>query len=41
MHSYFSRRDQPQQLDQQQYIRPETYARLSPAMRYMLDVTMG
>jgi ectoine hydroxylase-related dioxygenase (phytanoyl-CoA dioxygenase family) len=38
MHSYFCRRDQPQQLDQRKYIRPETYARLSPAARYVLDV---
>ena len=41
MHSYFCRRDQPQQLDQQRYIRPETYDRLSPAARYVLDVDMG
>ena len=38
MHSYFCRRDQPQQLDQRRYIRPETAARLSPAARYILDV---
>jgi ectoine hydroxylase-related dioxygenase (phytanoyl-CoA dioxygenase family) len=38
MHSYFCRRDQTQQLDQQKYIRDETYARLSPAARYILDV---
>jgi ectoine hydroxylase-related dioxygenase (phytanoyl-CoA dioxygenase family) len=38
MHSYFCRRDQPQQLNQRQYIRPETYARLSDAARYILDV---
>jgi hypothetical protein len=38
MHSYFCRRDQTQQLDQRQYIRPETYARLSEAARYILDV---
>ena len=41
MHSYFCRRDQPQQLDQKRYIRPETYERLSPAARYILDVHMG
>ncbi len=40
MHSYFCRRDQPQQLDQQQYLRPETFERLSPAARYILDVNM-
>jgi ectoine hydroxylase-related dioxygenase (phytanoyl-CoA dioxygenase family) len=38
MHSYFCRRDQPQQLDQKQYIQAEAYARLSPAARYILDV---
>jgi ectoine hydroxylase-related dioxygenase (phytanoyl-CoA dioxygenase family) len=38
MHSYFCRRDQTQQLDQQKYLRPATYARLSPAARYILDV---
>lgn len=38
MHSYFTRRDQPQQLDQKAYIRPETYERLSPAARFILDV---
>lgn len=38
MHSYFCRRDQPQQLNQRQYIRPETKARLSEAACYILDV---
>jgi ectoine hydroxylase-related dioxygenase (phytanoyl-CoA dioxygenase family) len=38
LHSYFCRRDQPQQLDQRAYIRPETSARLSPAARYILDI---
>ena len=38
MHSYFCRRDQTQQLDQRQYLRPETAARLNPAARYILDV---
>src|SRR5690349_7532376 len=38
LHSYFCRRDQPQQLDQRAYIRPETYERLSEAARYILDV---
>ncbi len=38
MHSYFTRRDQKQQLDQKAYIRPETYERLSAAARYILDV---
>ena len=38
MHSYFTRRDQTQQLDQKAYIRPETYERLSRAARFILDV---
>ena len=38
MHSYFTRRNQTQQLDQKAYIRPETYERLSPAARFILDV---
>jgi ectoine hydroxylase-related dioxygenase (phytanoyl-CoA dioxygenase family) len=38
LHSYFCRRDQPQQLDQRAYLRAETFARLKPAARYILDV---
>src|SRR5689334_21710912 len=38
LHSYFTRRDQQQQLDQKAYIRPETYQRLRPAARFILDV---
>jgi len=38
LHSYFCRRHQPQQLNQQAYIRPATYERLSEAARYILDV---
>jgi ectoine hydroxylase-related dioxygenase (phytanoyl-CoA dioxygenase family) len=38
LHCYFARRDQKQQLDQKAYIRPETYERLSPAARFILDV---
>jgi ectoine hydroxylase-related dioxygenase (phytanoyl-CoA dioxygenase family) len=38
IHSYFCRRDQPQQVDQRKYIRPETYRRLSEAARFILDV---
>jgi len=38
MHSYFCRRHQPQQLNQRNYIRPETLARLSDAAKYVLDV---
>ena len=40
LHSYFCRRDQPQQLDQQGYLREETWRRLSPAARYLLDVQL-
>ncbi|GAA5033596.1 phytanoyl-CoA dioxygenase family protein [Actinopolymorpha pittospori] len=39
MHSAFSRREIPQQLDQKKYIRASTYDRLSPAQRFLLDVT--
>ncbi len=38
VHSYFTRRANGQQLDQRTYIRPETFARLSPAARFILDV---
>ncbi|MEM6842221.1 MAG: phytanoyl-CoA dioxygenase family protein [Bacteroidota bacterium] len=39
IHSYFCRHDQPQQVNQQRYIRPETYDRLPPQARTMLAVT--
>ena len=38
LHSYFTRRGNPQQLDQKKHIRPETLARLSPPQRFILDV---
>ncbi len=38
VHSYFCRRDQPQQIDQKRYVRAETIARLSPAARMLLDI---
>jgi ectoine hydroxylase-related dioxygenase (phytanoyl-CoA dioxygenase family) len=38
LHSYFTRRGNPQQLDQKKYVRPETLARLSPPERFILDV---
>ncbi len=41
MHSYFCWRTLPQQLDQQAYLRDETYDRLSPAQRFVLDVSDG
>ena len=37
--TYFATRQLPQQLDQQAHLRPETYTRLRPAARYLLDVT--
>ena len=38
MHCFFDVRERPQQTDQRAYLRPETAARLTPAMRYLLDV---
>ena len=38
LHSYFTRRGNPQQLDQKRYLRPETLASLSPPERFILDV---
>lgn len=38
LHGYFCRRDQKQQLVQKDYIRPETYARLSEAAKTVLEV---
>ena len=39
MHGYFCRRHQPQQLDQQKYLRKVTWEQLSPAARVVLGVT--
>ena len=39
LHGYFTRRHQPQQLDQQKFLRPETWEALSPAERIILGVT--
>lgn len=38
IHSYFCRIDQPQQVDQKRYIRPETIQRLPPAATAILGV---
>jgi ectoine hydroxylase-related dioxygenase (phytanoyl-CoA dioxygenase family) len=38
LHSYFCRRDQPQQLDQKAHLSEKTIARLNDAQRYILDV---
>jgi ectoine hydroxylase-related dioxygenase (phytanoyl-CoA dioxygenase family) len=39
LHSYFAHRHLPQQLDQQTYLRVNTYNRLTPAQHFILDVT--
>ncbi len=38
MHGYFCRRHQPQQLNQQKFLRPTTWDQLSPAARVILGV---
>jgi hypothetical protein len=38
LHLSFTRRDLPQQLNQQAHLTPDLYHRLSPALRYLLDV---
>ena len=38
LHSYFTRRRQPQQQNQRDMLSAETIARLSPAQRFILDV---
>ena len=38
LHPYYVAREYPQQQDQMKYIRKETYDRISPAARYILDV---
>ncbi len=38
MHSYFCRRQQPQQLDQRKFVRAETLARLNEAAKFILAV---
>lgn len=38
MHSYFTRRHNPQQTDQRKYLSSETVARLSEEARFILDV---
>ncbi len=38
LHSYFTRRRSSQQLDQRESLRPETVARLSPALRHLVDI---
>lgn len=38
IHSYFCRRDQPQQVDQSRYIKDETRIRIGKAAEYLLNV---
>lgn len=38
LHSYFTRRHNPQQINQRDFLSAETLARLSPAQRFILDV---
>lgn len=38
LHSYFCRKDQPQQIDQKRYIQEETLERISEMARVILDV---
>jgi ectoine hydroxylase-related dioxygenase (phytanoyl-CoA dioxygenase family) len=39
LHSYFTRREHGQQLNQQKFIRPQTFAALSLGARFVLDVS--
>lgn len=38
VHAYFTRRAQPQQLDQREYLQPSTFERLSAAARWIVGV---
>lgn len=38
LHCYYTARENPQQLNQAEYLRKTTYDRISPAARYILDV---
>ncbi len=40
MHCYFTTREYTQQTDQRHYLRHETWKRVSPAARYILDVDL-
>lgn len=41
LHCYFTAREHRQQLDQRRYLRYETWRRLRPAARYVLDVDIA
>jgi len=38
LHCYYTAREHRQQLDQRAYLRYETFKRIAPAARYILDV---
>ena len=38
IHSYWTRRDQPQQMNQRKFLHAETVQSFSPALRFLLDV---
>ena len=38
LHCFYTSRENPQQLNQSEYLRKKTYDRISPAARYILDV---
>ena len=38
LHLTYTRRDLPQQLVQRDYATPELYQRMSPALRWLLDI---
>ena len=38
LHCYFTAREHPRSLDQREYLRHETWKRISPAARYIVDV---
>jgi ectoine hydroxylase-related dioxygenase (phytanoyl-CoA dioxygenase family) len=40
LHCYYTAREHSQQLDQREYLRYETWKRISPAARYVLDVDL-
>jgi hypothetical protein len=41
LHLSYTRRDLPQQLVQRDYLTPELYERMSPALRWLLDIEEG
>jgi hypothetical protein len=41
MHCYYTAREHGQQLNQREYLRHETFKRISQAARYVLDVDVS